>query len=60
MLFGGADTDFWYDILYLALKDLTVYGTIEQLIMAKYLRNSFLSYKSSVPMKSAIFVKQLI
>ena len=45
MLFGGADTDFWYDIFILAKGFQPVYGTIEQLIMAKYLRNSFLATK---------------
>lgn len=45
MLFGGADTDFWYDIFILAKGFKPVYGTIEQLIMAKYLRNSFLATK---------------
>ena len=45
MLFGGADTDFWYDIFIFAKGFQPVYGTIEQLIMAKYLRNSFLATK---------------
>ena len=40
MLFGGADTDFWYDIFILAKGFQPVYGTIEQLIMAKYLNIS--------------------
>ena len=45
MLFGGYDTDFWYDIFILVKGFQPTYGTIEELIMAKYLRNSFLATK---------------
>ena len=45
MLFGGYDTDFWYDIFILVKGFKPTYGTIEELIMAKYLRNSFLATK---------------
>ena len=45
MLFGGGNTDFWYDIFILAKGFTPVYATVEELIMAKYLRNSFLATK---------------
>ena len=45
MLFGGDDIDFWEDIFILAKGFTPVYGTIEELILTKYLRNSFLATK---------------
>ena len=48
MLFGGGNTDFWYDIFILAKGFTPVYATVEELIMAKYLRNSFSCYKGSI------------
>jgi len=45
MLFGGDDTDFWEDIFILVKGFKAVYGTVEELILTKYLRNSFLATK---------------
>ena len=45
MLFGGDNIDFWEDVFILAKGFKPVYGTIRELILTKYLRNSFLATK---------------
>lgn len=45
MLFGGGNTDFWEEVFMLCKGFLAVYGTVEELILTKYLRNSFLATK---------------
>ena len=44
MLFGGGNTEFWHDVFILA-KGFIIYATVQELIMTKYLRNSFLATK---------------
>ena len=45
MLFGGDNIDFWEEVFILAKGFKPVYGTIQELILTKYLRNSFLATK---------------
>jgi UDPglucose 6-dehydrogenase len=45
MLFGGGDVDFWQKVFVLCKEFDPFYGTVEELIMTKYLRNSFLALK---------------
>jgi len=45
MLFGGGNTDFWEEVFILCKGFVAVYGTVEELIFTKYLRNSFLATK---------------
>ena len=45
MLFGGGNVEFWNDI-FIRCKDFEpMYATVEELILTKYLRNSFLATK---------------
>ena len=45
MLFGGGNTEFWHDVFILAKGFTPIYATVQELIMTKYLRNSFLATK---------------
>jgi|TARA_B110000977_G_scaffold106217_1_gene138489 UDPglucose 6-dehydrogenase len=45
MLFGGGNSEFWNDVFILCKMFTPVYATVEELIMTKYLRNSFLATK---------------
>jgi nucleotide sugar dehydrogenase len=45
MLFGGGNTEFWHDVFILCKGFTPVYATVEELILTKYLRNSFLATK---------------
>ena len=45
MLFGGGNTEFWHDVFILAKGFKPIYATVQELIMTKYLRNSFLATK---------------
>jgi len=45
MLFGGGNVEFWNDVFILCKGFNPIYATIEELILTKYLRNSFLATK---------------
>jgi len=45
MLFGGGNVEFWNDIFILCKGFEPIYATVEELILTKYLRNSFLATK---------------
>jgi UDPglucose 6-dehydrogenase len=45
MLFGGDNIDFWEEVFILAKGFTPIYGTVKELILTKYLRNSFLATK---------------
>lgn len=45
MLFGGQDVEYWQDIFILCKGFTPIVGTIPELILTKYLRNSFLATK---------------
>ena len=41
MLFGGGNTEFWHDVFILVKGFKPMYASVEELILTKYLRNSF-------------------
>ena len=45
MLFGGGNTEFWHDVFILVKGFKPMYASVEELILTKYLRNSFLATK---------------
>ena len=45
MLFGGGNVEFWNDVFILCKGFDPIYATVEELILTKYLRNSFLATK---------------
>tara|TARA_B100001057_G_scaffold379728_1_gene385324 strand:- start:2470 stop:3225 length:756 start_codon:yes stop_codon:yes gene_type:complete len=45
MLFGGGNVEFWNDVFILCKGFEPIYATVEELILTKYLRNSFLATK---------------
>jgi UDPglucose 6-dehydrogenase len=45
MLFGGGNVEFWNDVFIECKAYDPIYATIEELILTKYLRNSFLATK---------------
>ena len=45
MLFGGGNVEFWNDVFILCKGFNPIYATVEELILTKYLRNSFLATK---------------
>ena len=45
MLFGGGNTEFWHDVFILVKGFQPMYARVEELIITKYLRNSFLATK---------------
>lgn len=45
MLFGGSNKEFWNDVFIECKAFDPIYATVEELILTKYLRNSFLATK---------------
>jgi len=45
MLFGGGNKEFWNDVFIECKAFNPIYATVEELILTKYLRNSFLATK---------------